>query len=55
MEVEAVIDTGTTLLVLPQMLVGELGLKKVRSASVRYGNNQVETKWVYGRGIGPCR
>ncbi len=47
-EVEAVIDTGATLLVLPQDIVEELGLKKVREARVKYANNSVETKRVYG-------
>ncbi len=47
-EVKAVIDTGATLLVLPQEIVDELGLKKVRDVKGRYGNNTVETKGVYG-------
>jgi predicted aspartyl protease len=47
-EVQAVIDTGTTLLVLPEDLVVELKLTKVRDVRVRYGNNSVETKGVYG-------
>ena len=47
-EVEAVIDTGATLLVLPQNLVDQLGLRKIREAKVRYGNNKIELKWVYG-------
>ncbi|MFQ6015006.1 MAG: aspartyl protease family protein [Anaerolineae bacterium] len=47
-EVEAVIDTGATLLVLPRNLVDELGLRKIREAKVRYGNDKVELKWVYG-------
>lgn len=47
-EVEAIIDTEATLLVLPQEIVEELGLTKVRDAKVRYGTNAVETKGVYG-------
>ncbi|MBI5167219.1 MAG: aspartyl protease family protein [candidate division NC10 bacterium] len=47
-EVEAVIDTGATMLVLPQNLVDELGLRKIRDAKVKYANNKVEPKWVYG-------
>ena len=47
-EVEAIIDTGATLLVLPQEIVEELRLTKVRDVKVRYGNNAVETKGVYG-------
>ncbi|HIE50408.1 MAG TPA: hypothetical protein EYP85_01500, partial [Armatimonadetes bacterium] len=41
-EVEAVVDTGATMLVLPQNLVDELGLKKIREATVRYVNNQTQ-------------
>ncbi len=47
-EVDAAIDTGATLLVLPQDLVEELGLTKIRDVRVRYGNNSVEAKGVYG-------
>jgi clan AA aspartic protease len=47
-EVEAVIDTGATMLVLPQNIVDELGLKKIRDARVRYANNKTELKPVYG-------
>jgi clan AA aspartic protease len=47
-EVEAVIDTGATMLVLPQNVVDELGLRKIRDAKVKYANNKVEQKWVYG-------
>lgn len=47
-EVEAVIDTGATMLVVPQNLVDELGLRKIRETKVRYANNKVESKWVYG-------
>lgn len=47
-EVEATIDTGATLLVLPQDLVEELGLRKIREVKVRYANDSVESKWVYG-------
>lgn len=47
-EIEAVIDTGATMLVLPQNLVDELGLRKIRDARVRYANNTTELKSVYG-------
>ena len=75
-EVVAVIDAGATLLVLPQDLVEELGLTRIRDVpareralspfrisrsarhhrrargarpgKVRYGNNSVEAKGVYG-------
>jgi clan AA aspartic protease len=47
-EVEAVIDTGATMVVLPQNLVDELGLKKVHEVKVRYANNATEVKSIYG-------
>lgn len=47
-EIEAVIDTGATMVVLPQNMVDELGLRKIREAKVRYGNNKTETKSIYG-------
>ena len=43
LEVEAVIDTGATMVVLPKDIVEELGLRKMR-----YGSNKVETKPIYG-------
>jgi clan AA aspartic protease len=46
-EAEAVIDTGATMLVLPQNLVDELGLRKIREATVKYANNQRQRKSVY--------
>jgi len=47
-EVSAVIDTGATMLVLPQDLVGRLGLRKIRDARVRCANREVEVKPIYG-------
>ena len=47
-EVEAVIDTGATMVVLPKDIVEELGLGKMREVKVRYANNKVETKPIYG-------
>ena len=46
-EVEAVIDTGATMVVLPKDIVEELGLRKMREVKVRYANNK-ETKPIYG-------
>lgn len=46
-EVDAVIDTGATMLVLPQNLVDALGLIKIRDAKVKYANNQVQLRSVY--------
>ena len=47
-EIEAVIDTGATMVVLPQNVVEKLGLKKIREAKVRYANNKTELKSIYG-------
>jgi len=47
-EVEAVIDTGATMVVLPKDIVDALGLRKVREVKVRYANKKVETKPIYG-------
>jgi len=49
-EVEAVIDTGATMLVLPRNIVEELDLKKIGERRVRYANNQIQIKPVY-RGV----
>ena len=47
-EVDAVIDTGATMVVLPKDIVNALGLRKVREVKVRYANNKVETRPIYG-------
>ena len=47
-EVDAIIDTGATMLVLPQDVIEELGLRKIGEGRVRYANNKVETKPIYG-------
>ena len=47
-EVEVVTDTGATMVVLPKDIVEELGLRKMREVKVRYANNNVETKPIYG-------
>jgi predicted aspartyl protease len=39
-EVEAVIDTGATMMVLPKNLVETLGLKKVEDAKVKWGRRR---------------
>ena len=41
-EVEAVIDTGATMLVLPQNIINELNLRKMREVKVRYANSKTE-------------
>ena len=47
-EVDAVIDTSATMVVLPKDIVNALGLRKVREVKVRYANNKVETRPIYG-------
>jgi clan AA aspartic protease len=47
-EIEALIDTGAMMLVLPQNIVDELGLRKMREVKVRYANNSREIKAIYG-------
>ena len=47
-EVDAVIDTGATMPVLPQNIVEELNLRKMREVNVRYANNKTEVKSIYG-------
>lgn len=47
-EIEAVIDTGATMVELPQNIVDDLGLKKIRETKVRYANNKTELKSIYG-------
>lgn len=46
--VEAIVDTGAIMLVLPQDIVDSLGLEKVEEVKVKYANNHVETKKIYG-------
>jgi len=47
-ELEAVIDTGATMLVLPQDVIDKLNLRKMREVKVRYANNKTEIKSIYG-------
>ena len=49
-EVDAIIDTGATMVVLPQDVIEELGLRKIGERKVRYANNQIQIKSVY-RGV----
>jgi clan AA aspartic protease len=48
LELEAVVDTGATMMVLPQDLVDRLGLRKVRDVKVRYANGQSAIRGIYG-------
>jgi clan AA aspartic protease len=47
-EVEAVVDSGATMVVLPKSLVKMLGLKKVVDVKVKYADGSVKEKEVYG-------
>jgi len=47
-EVEAVIDTGATMLVLPRELARKLKLRKMREVGVRYADGRTTTKSVFG-------
>ena len=51
LEIDALIDTGATMLVLPQDVVEQLGLKKLQDTPVRYANNTTQIKSVYGIAI----
>jgi predicted aspartyl protease len=46
-EVDAVIDTGATMLVLPLSVVQELGLRKIGEVTVKYADNHKKKKSVY--------
>ena len=47
-EVEALVDTGAMMLVLPQNIVDELGLSKIEERAVRYADNRTAVKTLYG-------
>jgi clan AA aspartic protease len=47
-EVDAVIDTGATMLVIPMNMVQRLGVQKFRDVRVRHANNTSEAKEIYG-------
>ena len=47
-EIEAVIDTGATMSVLPMDLIQKLGLEKIDEVNVRYADISVKRKEVYG-------
>lgn len=46
-EVDAIVDTGATMMVLPQNIVDELNLRKISDVTVRYANNQRQQKSIY--------
>ncbi len=47
-EVEAVIDTGATMLVLPRDIARKLKLRRMREVGVKYADGRTATKSVYG-------
>jgi len=47
-EIEAVVDTSATMVVLPKNLVRELNLEKIEDVKVKYANGRVERKEIYG-------
>ncbi len=47
-EVEALIDTGATMISAPQKVVDELGPRKMREKTVLYGNGETEVRSIYG-------
>ncbi|PIU56023.1 MAG: hypothetical protein COS88_03395 [Chloroflexi bacterium CG07_land_8_20_14_0_80_51_10] len=55
LEVDAVIDTGATMLALPRDMVDGLSLRKIRDATVRYANNQMERKSIYSAVMLECK
>lgn len=48
LELDALVDTGATMLVLPQEVIERLGLEIRRMIPVRYANGTVEEKGVTG-------
>lgn len=48
LEVEALVDTGATMVALPRGMVEALGLRKMREVQVRYANGSVARKEMYG-------
>jgi predicted aspartyl protease len=47
-EIEAIVDTGAMMLVLPENVVNKLGLEKIKEVKAKYANGRVETKGMYG-------
>ena len=47
-EIEVVVDTGATMSVLPIDLIQKLGLEKIDGVNVRYTDNSVKRREVYG-------
>jgi predicted aspartyl protease len=47
-EVEVVIDPNIAMVVLPQNIIDELGLRKIREVKVKYPDNKIGLRSVYG-------
>jgi len=47
-ELDAVVDTGATMLVLPADVVERLALRKVRDVKVKYADGQARTRSIFG-------
>jgi predicted aspartyl protease len=47
-ELEALVDTGATMLSIPEDLIQQLGLPLLRRATTRYGDGRRESRGVYG-------
>ncbi|MCY3019880.1 MAG: retropepsin-like aspartic protease [Planctomycetota bacterium] len=47
-ELQAIVDTGATMLVLPEDTIARLGLPLVRKVNARYGDGRMATRNVYG-------
>jgi clan AA aspartic protease len=47
-EVEAIVDTGATMLILPEDVIKQLGLEKIEEVKVKYADNRTGTKEIYG-------
>ncbi|MFQ5628046.1 MAG: hypothetical protein ACE5I1_04730 [bacterium] len=47
-EIDAVIDSGATMLALPQDIIDRLALRKEREVRVRYADNHADDKGIYG-------
>lgn len=50
-EVEGLVDTGSTLLVIPKAIADQSGVPEIRQATVRYADQRVAEKPI----IGPIR
>ena len=48
LEVDAIIDSGATMLALPQNVIEQLALRKEREVKVRYADNHSDDKSIYG-------